>query len=228
MRNYVLHGENQPESRRKLLEIVHKLESEGWEAHSVDWHNIDKAGLLNLCRSQSLISLGIVVAVENFFTGNKKAVEVIKELLKNKSDTILIFWEGKVISPATLRSLKDSFVVQEFKIPAHIFKFLSSLIPGNARGSLKLMSEVVKKDSVDFLFVMLARHIKLLIWAKLDPESLLVPSWQKGNLTQQASQFTSGELMDLHSRLLEIDRRNKKSQLPEDLRASLDLLVASL
>lgn len=228
MKNYVLHGENQPESRRKLSDILRELENEGWETQSVDWHNVDKSELLSLCRSQSLISSGIVVAVENFFTGNKKATETIKELLKNKGDTTLVFWEGKVISPTALRNLKDSFTVQEFKIPVYIFKFLSSLIPGNASGSLKLMNEVVKKDSADFLFVMLARHIKLLIWAKLDPESLLVQSWQKGDLVKQASKFRNEALLELHSSLLEIDRHNKKSQLPEDLRASLDLLVASL
>lgn len=227
MKSYILHGENQPESRRKLLEIIGKLEADGWEIHKVDWHNTTREDLFNLCRAQSLLlNSGIALVVENFFTNNKKSSEIIKDLLKFKSEALLVFWEGKVVSQ-TARFDKD-FIVQEFKIPVYIFKFLSSLVPGNASTAVKLLQEARKKDSADFLFIMMARHFGLLVWARLEPNSLKIPDWRREALIKQAGKFTVEQLTNLHEKLLWLDRLNKKSQLPENLSASLDLLTASI
>ena len=172
--------------------------------------------------------MGIALVIENFFTGNKKAQEIIGELLKQKGETILVFWEGKQLAPVLVKCLAKDFIIQEFKVPVYVFKFLSSVIPGNAPVVLKLLHETLRKDSADFLFVMLAKHVRMLAWAKIDPKTLLAPPWQKDSLIKQASKFSEDQLIGLHSKLLEIDRKNKRSQLPEDLSASLDLLVASL
>ena len=68
-KSYVLHGENHTDSRRRLSELVLSFEEKGWEVNRVDWHNINQSQLLGLCRSQGLLSFGISLVIENFFTG---------------------------------------------------------------------------------------------------------------------------------------------------------------
>jgi hypothetical protein len=90
------------------------------------------------------------------------------------------------------------------------------------------MKQIIDQDSQEFLFIMLGRHIRQLIWIKEDPQTFKGADWQKGKLSAQASKYTKDQLRNLHSKLLEIDRQSKKSQLPEGMAASLEVLVASL
>ncbi|MBI4033181.1 MAG: hypothetical protein HY377_01575 [Candidatus Blackburnbacteria bacterium] len=75
---------------------------------------------------------------------------------------------------------------------------------------------------------MLARQARLLIWAKLDPKTLKVAPWQRSRLLEQAKKWDRDKLLAFHSELLNLDRANKRSRLPEDLSSSLDLLIASI
>lgn len=227
MKSYILHGENRVESRRKLSEIIREAKNKGWEITKVDGTSLTKSKLLTHARSQTLLSTGQLVVIENFFRNNKKAVEDVLEIPPDDTIT-LVFWEGKQLTPATVKKLQGKFTVQEFKIAVAVFKFLDSLSPGNAKVSLKLLQEAKNRDEAEFLLIMMARQVRLLIWAKEDPDTLKVPPWMRHNLTQQASKFTSYELREFHGKLLELDCDNKHSRLPENLDASLELLVAGL
>ena len=45
-KSYVLHGENHPDSRRRLSELVLSFEEKGWEVNRVDWHILTRANYL--------------------------------------------------------------------------------------------------------------------------------------------------------------------------------------
>jgi hypothetical protein len=226
MRSYILHGDNTVLSRKRLSDIITDFKKDGWEIVRVDWSASKKQELLTLAQSQNLLSSGTLVIVENFFSGNKKANEILKSL-KIDEYTAFIFWDGKQLGATATKGLKD-FIIQEFKIPTVVFNFLNSIAPGNARVMLKFLEESLQRDPADFLLVMIARHVRNLIWVKVEPESMTMPDWQKRNLSGQASKFSKEQLYSLHHKLLELDRGAKTSQLPENLRSSLEVLIAQL
>jgi len=52
-----------------------------------------------------------------------------------------------------------------------------------------VVRETKQHSPAEFLLVMLARQVKLLIWAKVDAETLKLAPWQIGKLKKQASFF---------------------------------------
>ncbi|MDO8503111.1 MAG: hypothetical protein Q7S60_00290 [bacterium] len=226
MKSKILHGENQVQSRKALSEIVRQAKKDGWEISRLSGEGLDKSKLLTAVRSQALFGGGHLVVVENFFANNKNAKKIIQEIpLENGT---LVFWEGKALSKTATYGVEKNFEILEFKIPVSVFKFLDSLMPSNTRVALKFLQQAVKDDSADFILLMIARQVRLLIWAKLDPETLKLAPWQKSRIIEQAKEWDKDKLLSFHTQLLDLDRANKRSRLPEDLSASLDLLVAGL
>lgn len=226
MKSYILHGENQPEIHKNLVQLTEQAKSEELDIARIDWKKSNEKEIKLASRSQGLISLGTLVVVDNFFNNNKHAAKIISELSFDSS--YYIFVENKTISPTLVKALQRDFVIQGYPVPPSIFNFLNSLSPNNKTDALTQFKKVIDQDSSEFLLTMAARHTRQLIWAKEDPQTLKAADWQKTKLVTQAKQFSDGQLRELHSKLLEIDRFNKKSLLPESLEKSLEVLVASL
>lgn len=227
MKPVVLHGDNQVESRKRLSLIISQARKRGLEIARVDGKTATKKDLTLLSRSQSLLAEEMLVVSENFFSGNKKAVEIAGTLVKSNG-TVFVFWEEKALSPAILKKLAKEFEIEGFKIPNSVFKFLESVLPKNTKVMLNLYHQALKQSNPEFLLIMAARQVRLLIWAKGDPETLKIPDWQKLRLIKQTEKFDLDQLIRLHSKLLEFDRLNKRSGLPENLEASLELLFISI
>lgn len=223
----ILHGDNQVESRKRLSFLVSAAKKKGFDVRRLEGKGLTSNDLLLAGRSQSLLGDNVLVVVEDFLTANKKASDFFAGTQGNSGATF-VFWEGKPLSLPMLKKLSSGTKVEEFKIPRVIFKFLESLIPGNTKASLELFHAALKEGQEEFIFTMLSRQVRLLIWAKEDPEGLNLPSWQKTRLLKQAEKISKVQLRLLHGKLLEIDRENKKSQLPEGLSSSLELLLLSL
>lgn len=227
MKTTVLHGDNQVESRKRLSLLISQARKKGIEIARVDGKTATKGDFMLLSRSQSLLAEEMLVVSENFFSGNKKALEIADEIVKNDG-TVFVFWEEKTLSPAVLKKLPKDFEIEGFKIPSSVFKFLDSILPKNTKEMLNFYHQALKKSTPEFLLIMAARQLRLLIWTKGDPETLKVQDWQKSRLRKQAEKFSLERLIGLHGKLLELDRMNKHSQLPENLSASLELLVVGL
>lgn len=228
MNSYLLHGENHPESRKKLSEIIDQAKGQAWEVIKVEGLK-DKVDPSLLSRSQSILGGGQYFVIENYFSGARKAPQTVKELFTNLDSTVaFIFWESKSIPYQTARALEKYLSVIEYKIPKTLFNFLNSFSPGNTESALKSLQYAKRENPPDMLLIMLSRQVRMLYLALVDPKGLKVPDWQKRNLVLQSKKFTPAQLLYLHHQLLELDRKNKKSQLPEDLGSSLDLLVTSL
>lgn len=225
MKSTVLHGENQSASRKKFLELISQAKSEGFEILRINWKKESSSNLKLLSRTQSLLSVGVCLAIENFFTGNKKALQLIEETDKN---CLFIFWEDKTLTPATIKNLQNTFFVQNFPVPTVIFNFLNSLSPNNSKNMIKLFRDAVSQDASEMIYVLIARQLRLLYWVKTEPGSLKLPDWMKNRLKSQSEKFTEKQLIELHGKLLDLDRKSKRSQLPENLGASLELFLVNL
>lgn len=224
MKSYILHGDDRVASRKRLNEIILEAKSRGWDVTHLDGSTISRGELLTSARSQGLLASNHLVVIENLLSSNSKAAGALGEL-GNVSPFVI--WEKGKIDGRKLRKLQETFKVELFKIPQTVFTFLDSLAPGNARASLRLLHRVSAEERERLLYLAGFR-IRQLILAKEDPKALTLPGWQKGKLASQAKRWDAVKLRRLHSQLLELDRQNKRSQLPENLSASLDLLVASL
>lgn len=227
MKNVILHGDNQVESRKRLSFLISQARKRGLEIARVDGKTATKEDLTLLSRSQSLLAEEMLVVSENFFSGNKKAIEIADKLAVNNG-TVFVFWEEKLLSPAILKKLPKDFEIEGFKIPNSVFKFLDSILPKNTKAMLHFYHQALKQSNPEFLLIMLARQLRLLIWTEGDPETLKLLEWQKSRLRNQAEKFNLDQLVKLHGKLLEFDRLNKRSGLPENLEASLELLLISI
>ncbi|MDO8452885.1 MAG: hypothetical protein Q7S79_03985 [bacterium] len=228
MKILVLHGDNQVASRQRLNEVISESKKKGINIINVNGATVKKPELLTLARSQDLLGATELLVIENFFA-NKKAPEILKDLVENQEQVSnsCLFWEGKAV-PASKIPKKPFIKVEAFQIPQSIFRVLDLITPGTKQQALKLVQEKGVRDNAEFFFVMLVRQIRNLLWIKLDAQTMSSPAWQKGKLKSQAGKFSENDLRALQSKLLEIDYQSKTSKLPENLAASLDMLVASL
>ena len=228
MKILILHGDNQVESRRRLNELVDQSKKKGLNIIRVSGASVKKGELLMLARSRDLLGGTDLLVIEGFFA-NKKAAEILKELVENQEEisNSCLFWEGKVV-PASKIPKKDFIKTESFQIPQEIFKLLDLVTPATKKQALILMQKSEIRANAEFFFVMLIRQIRNLLWVKTDPQSMQIPAWQKGKLKSQADKFSEETLRRIQSRLLEIDYQSKTSKLPENTAASLDMLIASM
>lgn len=227
MKILVLHGENQVESRKRLLSVLEQTKDKGYEVHQLDGKATTKSAILTSARSQTLLAEDTLVFVENFFTSNKKAAGILDDLLKI-DEASFIFWEKDILPASIIKKFPRTAKVEEFKVPQSIFKFLESIEPGNKKYVLKLFQDSVEQTSEEFVLTMIARQVRNLITVKDDHQYLKLPEWQKSRLKKQAEKFTLDELISFHEKLLDIDRANKRSELPEGLSQSLEVILLAL
>lgn len=227
---FLLHGANVVGSRERLLAYYVRAKEKSWDVIALSGEKIDFGGLLDAVRGQSLISSGQLVVIENLLSTNRASGEILKKFLKEAEkdylkgmSTVLVLWEKKTIDGRKLRSLQKYFQVEVFKTPVSLFAFLDSL-GGSSMEVLVSLQRAKRENPPEMLLAMMGRQVRLLIQVKAGGAARLAP-WQKRNLENQAARFELSGLIELHSKLLDLDRKQKKSQLPEDLSSSLDLLV---
>jgi DNA polymerase III delta subunit len=230
MKGYIFHGENVVESRKKLIEWEERARQKGWDLVRFEGINLKKNELLEALCFQNLFFKKQLFVIENFFSSGKNATyEAIKIGTKlTTGDQVIIFWEGDLIDREKIKKLAQYFTIQEFRLSPSIFKFLYSLSPNNTKQVMEFFTKARKENPEELILAMMARHIILLLWAKLDPESLSLPSWQQNKLKKQARLFSEEELKRLVAQLLSIDRMQKTAKTSEDLILPLDLVLLSI
>jgi DNA polymerase III delta subunit len=121
-----------------------------------------------------------------------------------------------------LGSLPKGVKLEEFKLPRLIFDFLDSFYPGNSKRILKILHELVVKEPPEFIFALLAKHLRDLFWVTTN-NPLPYPPWRVSKLKAQAVKFKKEDLKTLIEELSEIDIKVKTSEA--ELTPSLDLLI---
>lgn len=222
----IIHGDNQVESRRFLVEQTSQARLKDKEIIRFEGKKINLEQFQQALEAQTLLGKEKLVIVENLLV-KSPPISIITYLIKSQPKNLII-WEGKEIGVTKIKKLKAK--ARLFKLPPIIFKFLDSFLPRNNRQALKLLKQTIDQSSVENVFYMLARQIRYLIIAnQLDREGLTgLHPFQQQKINAQAKKFKLSQLLTFHRKLLYIDWQQKTGQAPMDLAGQLDLLVASL
>jgi len=217
----ILHGENIAQSRKRLMEIVREAKNSGWEIVYLDGGKVSLTDIRSALESSSLFGKTKLVVLENL-----KDPKIFDFLKNGKFDNNLVIWEKEEIKKDVLPRAEKEI----FRLPPLIFKFLESLAPGNARESLRMLTELEKEEEPEMIFHMLVRQFRYLILASDLGVSGLAgfPLWQQKKLLTQARLFSPEKLREIYGRLAEMDFSEKTSRDPLPFSSRLDLFIASL
>lgn len=221
MKIIILHGDDIVRSYDRLLKFIEVAKSRDWETYKIGDGNLTLQEALS---SDSLFQKDKLIILENAALINKTTSDWINREANSLNATLVIYNQGS-IGIKLIKSLPENTKVEEFKLPSHIWNFLDSFYPGNTKNSLLLLNEIVKKDPIEFLFTLLARHLRDLYWLKIDPKALNYPPWRLSKLKRQTSKFSEEKLKEIITGLADADIKAKTSQT--DLKDSLDFLIIS-
>jgi len=221
MKLILLHGEHTLDSYQRLQKFRETAKKRNWEIVK-----IDPSDTLSL--SEKLTAVGLfkgerLFIIEDLRKMNKKQLQWLIKNIEKLPDTLVVYHKG-TIPNNLLKLLPKPNKTEEYKLPKNIFKFLDSFWPKNSKNSLKLFHETIASEAPDFVFNLLARHLRDLYWAQEDKKSLPYPSWRVGKLSRQAEKFQKGKIKEMINKLAEADIKIKTSKA--DYIDSLDFIIA--
>ncbi len=144
------------------------------------------------------------------------------ERLSTNRDIEIVDWES--VSARDLKIAKLGKVI-EFKPKESIFKMTDSFYPSNLKSFLLLLGGVYTGKNEQFIFIMLIRHVRLLVLAKENSLPAKIPVWQKDKLQSIVARFSRENLLLLYESLFKIEVAGKTSATPFNLKESLDILA---
>lgn len=150
-----------------------------------------------------------------------KMYEAIVSLAQDKSIVILDFEDSK---QGRQLKLKDIATIHESKPAISIFSLVESCNPGNKNGFIQWLQTVCLTQDEQFVFIMLYRHIRLLVLAQNSDSSFKLPPWQKSKVLAQARNWDKKALLDFYAGLIKIEITSKTSTNPFGIRKSLEIL----
>lgn len=225
----IIHGENQVASRKKLGELVSEAKKQNQEIVNLEAEKMDRAKLESTLLSDSLFGGSKILIIEclHSLPKSKKKDEFIDLISSASIDMIL--WEKKLLSKTDLKKLPSTTPVFEFKITVKLWSLLDHLStnPKSKSAILKLLNESVNSDGAEFVFLMIARQIRMLIQVKEGQVGKMAP-FMLAKLNKQAQEFNLAKLLHVHQELHQIDQKQKQSTSLLGLDAELDLLLLNM
>lgn len=217
----IIHGENQVASRKKLIELSDEAKKQGRMIVTLEADKIDRAKLESALLSNSLFGEEKLLIIEclHSLPKSKKKDELIDLISYASIDIIL--WEKKLLTKTNFKKFPNNSQNYEFKITVKLWSFLDQL-------NLKSFQEcIVGGEEVEFVFLMIARQIRLLIQVKENQTSGIAP-FTLSKLKQQVKKFDLTKLLQIHQQLYQIDQKQKQSANLLSLPAELDLLLFNM
>jgi len=225
----IIHGESQVASRTKLVELINEAKKQNKEIYTLIADKLDRAKLETAFLGDSLFGQEKILVLEGLYSlpKSKKKDELINLISVASID--LILWEKKSLTKTDLKKLPSNLRDFEFKVSAKLWNFLDQLSPNpKAKNDLlRLCHQSVAGESAEFVFLMLARQLRLLIQVK-DGAPLKIAPFMQGKLQKQAQTFSRDKLLELHHKLYQIDQKLKQSASLLNLEAELDLFLLSM
>jgi DNA polymerase III delta subunit len=206
----ILYGENEPLLQERLGRYLEHAKKKNWQ---IERFNSDSKGSL-----AEFLSSGNLFAKDRIFIIDEAQTLLPKDFawLNKNNDSLpgyLIAVAGGRPNAKLLKSLPKKAKLEEFKLPKLIFTFLDSFYPGNTSKVIRILKEMEKTQPVEFVFTLLARHMRDLYWVSLNEKSLpYAESWRIGKLKSQSKKFDKGNLKQIIAALSEIDMAAKTSQ----------------
>lgn len=215
----LLHGDNEREVSNRLKKFIDVAKKRSWEI--LRYNKTKDTTLPEMLVSTGLFERGKLVLVEDINALKKADFDWIKKS-NDLVDANLVIYNTKLLSKSAINKLPGNVKIEEYKIPVKIWQFLDAFAKENTLECLKLFQETLQKEPVEFIFAVLAKHIRNMLLIQISQENLNMPAWRKKKLEKQAVTFEKGELFDLLNKLSEMDIRAKTS------RADLTSEVSSL
>lgn len=247
----VIHGNDTALSRKFLLEQKQKY----LDGFSFEGEKVTITDLTQILEGGALFSESKTIFIEQLITKQKKNAsykEIMSYLEQQAHEHELFLWEAKELERGILFTLKTANV-RAFKLPQSLFLLLDSLQPGNGKKLVSLFHETIETTEVEMVFFMLVRQVRILLALsaslreaeqRSNPphEIAALPSvtrnddisideikkmqaWQMGKLQKQADNFGQEALMELHTKLFEIERKQKTGLLASPLVSTVDFLL---
>jgi len=225
----VIHGENQVASRKKLVEFIEQAKQQHKEVLSLSAEKLDRAKLESALLSESLFGHEKLLVIEGLYSlpKSKKKDEFIELISSASIETIL--WDKKLLTKTDFKKLPTNLENFEFKITPKMWSFLDTLStnPKAKTSMMKLFKESVEGDGAEFVFLMIARQIRILIQVKENKPPKVAP-FMLSKLSRQAKEFSLKKLLDLHQQLYLIDQKQKQSTGLLNLEGELDLFLFNM
>ncbi|MCB9800603.1 MAG: hypothetical protein H6773_00265 [Pseudomonadales bacterium] len=221
----ILHGDSTVQSRNELAKILSEARAQSTEIVRVDAKSLNHATLESTLGEQDLFGTPKLVVIETLHSlpRSKKKDELIK-LVSKKSPHQILLWEKRTLTKTMLKSFPDA-QVREFKMSNFLFNWLDMLggrQPYNQK--LETLHQAIKKDGDYLCFIMVVRHVRLLLLAKTGG-IIKGPPFMVSKYKKQAQMFSETQLLQLHTHLVSIDEKTKTSTTSLNLESQLDLLT---
>lgn len=227
---HIIHGDDIVASRNRFLEektgITHAVFFEG--------EKIEQAELANTLSSTMLFGELESVFISELFSKKKQSKDLAAVIdLLQKTDTQVIVWESKSLTPKQLASLPKARVTV-YKLPQLLFAFLDNLKPGNGERLIVLFHQLLQQTEVEMVFHMIVRQFRILLAlsdsnaAEVIDEVRKLSPWQQKKLISQASLFSQEALIAHHQKLFTIDLSAKTGNASLQLTQAIDFFLLDL
>lgn len=215
----LIHGAHYIKSHEKLMELINKAKEKKWDIERYEGNNLSY--IKDIIQNQSLFKNKKLIIFKDCDFIDKNVLNYLSKYENNDIITILYFKDR--VGDSLLKNRGIFKEIYEYEIEKHIFKFLDSFYPKNASNCLKLLNMTLENENLEFIFYLLSKHVKDLIWVKKEPSTIPYPSWRVSKLENQANKFTLFNLKEILKILSDIDISVKTSKA--NLKDSLDLLI---
>jgi DNA polymerase III delta subunit len=222
MKILIIHGDHTVKSKEKLQSIIKTSKEKSWEVVRVSQD--DNFSISERLSSGSLFNNRVLYVIDDYKKITPKDLAWIKKNNDNLEGFLVIYNQSQ-LSKTAINMFPKKTLQEEYSIPKLIWKFFDSIYPNNAKQSLTLLHEVIKKEPIEFVFHLMARHIKDLYWVAIDPKGLDYQPWRIGKLKSQSSKFEVNKLKVLIKSLAELDIKVKTSR--DELLPGLDFTIAT-
>ena len=221
--NLLIYGDDTFKSRQFLNSQLDAI-ADRKKVERLRGDKLNRTELVQVLQSQSLFGSDKVIVIENLHSTKSKTF--LKEAigLINDSDTEVVLYEKKQLTPAQLKKFPN-LTQRQFKVSPKIFAFLDSV--GNKQGYNKqAFTDSVEQNSAEFVFFMLIRQIRTLLLATEGKTS--GPAWKANDILKAAEYIGKDKLLNTYKELLEIDYRIKTGKSIHGMRGELELLLLTL
>ncbi len=221
-------GEDSPSARAYYFQLKKQYEANQIQINEVNYLQI-KSLLSDRRYHRSLFFDQTVYFSQNInkyisVRNNPEFVQTLQAIAQDEN-LVLIDWEEN--KSAREIKLKKIGTVKEFKLDQTIFKLQDSCFPGNVKIFLTLLHRLIQTSDEVFIFIMLTRHIRVLLMVKNQLFPKQIAPWQKHKFLTQSKYWTSAQLLMFYHGLYRIDLSTKTSRNPLGIMRSLDILACS-
>lgn len=223
----ILHGDHEVKISDEVSKVIQLAQQNGASVVRLQAKKMTLNDLETALGMNALFATKKIVIIDNLFSLPKSKTRdtFISQIAAHDAAEVDLFLIEKKALTATQLKYFTQAKQQLFKYPALLFTWLESIGVVSPAQSITMFHQILEREEEQFIFIMLARQIRMLLAFVCDG-SYDGPPFLRGKLASQARHFTKEKLLSLHSALLALDENQKASQLSMTPAANLDLILS--